>query len=70
MITPGPRSTTHYCNLGRFITELGHDFCFVGSEYPVQVRNQDFAIHLVFFNRGLTCLVVYPACPACRCVLA
>lgn len=24
-------------NLGRFITELGRDFCFVGSEYPVQV---------------------------------
>lgn len=31
-------------NLGRFITELGRDFCFVGSEYPVQVGNQDFAI--------------------------
>ena len=24
-------------NLGRFITELGRDFCFIGSEYPVQV---------------------------------
>jgi predicted nuclease of restriction endonuclease-like (RecB) superfamily len=33
-------------NLGRFITELGRDFCFVGSEYPVQVGNQDFAIDL------------------------
>lgn len=31
-------------NLGRFISELGRDFCFVGSEYPVQVGNQDFAI--------------------------
>lgn len=31
-------------NLGRFITELGRDFCFVGSEYPVQVGWQDFAI--------------------------
>jgi predicted nuclease of restriction endonuclease-like (RecB) superfamily len=40
-------------NLGRFITELGHDFCFVGSEYPVQVGNQDLAIDLVFFHRGL-----------------
>lgn len=27
-------------NLGRFITELGRDFCFVGSEYPVQVGKQ------------------------------
>lgn len=44
-------------HLGQFITELGRDFCFVGSEYPVQVGNQDFAIDLVFFHRGLTCLV-------------
>lgn len=46
-------------NLGRFITEFGRDFCFVGSEYPVQVGNQDFAIDLVFFHRGLTCLVAF-----------
>jgi predicted nuclease of restriction endonuclease-like (RecB) superfamily len=46
-------------NLGRFITELGRDFCFVGSEYPVQVGNQDFAIDLVFFHRSLTCLVAF-----------
>ena len=46
-------------NLGRFITELGRDFCFVGSEYPVQVGNQDFAIDLVFFHRGLCCLVAF-----------
>jgi predicted nuclease of restriction endonuclease-like (RecB) superfamily len=44
-------------NLGRFITELGRDFCFVGSEYPVQVGHQDFAIDLLFFHRGLSCLV-------------
>lgn len=44
-------------NLGRFITELGRDFCFVGSEYPVQVGNQDFAVDLVFFHRALACLV-------------
>jgi len=46
-------------NLGRFITELGRDFCFVGSEYPVQVGSQDFAIDLVFFHRGLQCLVAF-----------
>ena len=46
-------------NLGRFITELGRDFCFVGSEYPVQVGNQDFAIDLVFFHRALQCLVAF-----------
>ncbi|MFZ5891254.1 MAG: PDDEXK nuclease domain-containing protein [Myxococcota bacterium] len=44
-------------NLGRFLTELGRDFCFVGSEYPIQVAEQDFAIDLLFFHRGLRCLV-------------
>ena len=44
-------------NLGRFLTELGRDFCYIGSEYPVQVGGQDFALDLLFFHRGLTCLV-------------
>lgn len=44
-------------NLGRFLTELGKDFCYIGSEYPVQVGAQDFAIDLLFFHRGLNCLV-------------
>ncbi|MDX2055914.1 MAG: PDDEXK nuclease domain-containing protein [Polyangiaceae bacterium] len=46
-------------NLGRFITELGRDFCFVSSEYPVQVGNHDFAIDLVFFHRALQCIVAF-----------
>jgi len=44
-------------NLGRFLTELGRDFCYIGSEFPVQVGNQDFALDLLFFHRGLNCLV-------------
>jgi predicted nuclease of restriction endonuclease-like (RecB) superfamily len=43
--------------LKRFIIELGRDFCFVGSEYPVQVGKRDFALDLLFFHRGLNCLV-------------
>ena len=39
-----------------FLIELGRDFCFVGSEYPVQVGNRDFALDLLFFHRGLNCL--------------
>ena len=46
-------------NLGRFLTELGRDFCFIGSQYTVQVGDQDFAIDLVFFHRGLQCLVAF-----------
>jgi predicted nuclease of restriction endonuclease-like (RecB) superfamily len=44
-------------NLGRFLTELGRDFCYIGSEYPVQVGGQDFALDLLFFHRALNCLV-------------
>jgi predicted nuclease of restriction endonuclease-like (RecB) superfamily len=40
-----------------FLIELGRDFCFVGSEYPVQVGGRDFAIDLLFFHRGLNSLV-------------
>ena len=40
-----------------FLIELGRDFCFVGSEYPVQVGSQDFALDLLLFHRGLNCLV-------------
>jgi predicted nuclease of restriction endonuclease-like (RecB) superfamily len=40
-----------------FLVELGRDFCFVGSEFPVQVGGRDFALDLLFFHRGLNCLV-------------
>ncbi len=40
-----------------FLIELGRDFCFVGSQFPLQVGNRDFALDLLFFHRGLNCLV-------------
>jgi hypothetical protein len=43
--------------LKEFLIELGRDFCFVGSEYPLQVGGQDFALDLLFFHRGLSSLV-------------
>ncbi len=43
--------------LKEFLIELGRDFCFVGSEFPLQVGDRDFALDLVFFHRGLNCLV-------------
>ena len=42
-----------------FLIELGRDFCFVGTEYPIQVGGRDFAIDLLFFNRALNCLVAF-----------
>lgn len=50
----------HHGLLGKlkhFLLELGRDFCFVGSEFPVQVGKQDFALDLLFFHRGLNALV-------------
>ena len=44
-------------HLKDFLLELGRDFCFVGTEYPVQVGGRDFALDLLFFHRGLNCLV-------------
>ena len=43
--------------LRAFLIELGRDFCFVGSEFAVQVGGRDFALDLLFFHRGLNCLV-------------
>jgi len=43
--------------LKNFLIELGRDFCFVGSEFPLQVGGRDFALDLLFFHRGLNCLV-------------
>ncbi len=42
-----------------FILELGRDFLFVGEEYKVQVGNTDFYIDLLFYHRGLQCLVAF-----------
>jgi hypothetical protein len=46
-------------NLKQFLIELGRDFCFIGSEYVVQVGGRDFAIDLLCFQRGLNCLVAF-----------
>lgn len=42
-----------------FILELGKDFIFMGEEYRVQVGNSDFYIDLLFYHRGLQCLVAF-----------
>lgn len=42
-----------------FILELGRDFLFIGEEYRLQVGNSDFYIDLLFYHRGLQCLVAF-----------
>lgn len=43
----------------KFILELGKDFLFVGEQYRIQVGNSDFYIDLLFYHRGLQCLVAF-----------
>lgn len=45
--------------LHSFILELGKDFLFVGEEYRLQVGNTDFFTDLLFYHRGLQCMVMF-----------
>ena len=44
-------------NMKDFILELGKDFTFIDEGYKVQVGGDDFRIDLLFYHRGLQCLV-------------
>jgi predicted nuclease of restriction endonuclease-like (RecB) superfamily len=44
-------------NMKDFILELGKDFLFIDKEYSLQVGNSTFKVDLLFFHRGLQCLV-------------
>lgn len=46
-------------NLKHFILEIGRDFTFVAEEYRVQVGKHDYYIDLLFYHRGLSCLVAF-----------
>ena len=43
--------------LKSFFIELCSDFCFIGSEFPLQISERDFLLDLLFFHRGLNALV-------------
>ena len=44
-------------NMKNFILELGKDFTYIDEEYKVQVGGEDFRLDLLFYHRGLQCLV-------------
>lgn len=46
-------------NLKNFILEIGKDFTFIGEEYRVQVGGHDYFLDLLFYHRGLSCLVAF-----------
>ncbi len=41
----------------RFLLELGADFCFVARQKRIVVDGEDFYLDLLFFHRGMRCLV-------------
>ena len=46
-------------NLKSFISELGLGFCYIGSQYPMKLKDKEYFIDLLFFHRRLQCLVAF-----------
>jgi predicted nuclease of restriction endonuclease-like (RecB) superfamily len=46
-------------NMKDFILEVGKDFTYIDEEYVVQVGGEDYRIDLLFYHRGLQCLVAF-----------
>ena len=44
-------------HMKQFVLELGKDFLYIDSEYPLQVGGSTFKVDLLFYHRGLQCLV-------------
>ena len=45
-------------HITRFLIELGKGFSFVGSQYPIQVSDNEYFIDLLFYHLHLRCFVV------------
>jgi predicted nuclease of restriction endonuclease-like (RecB) superfamily len=43
--------------LKSFFIEWGRDFCFLDSDFPLQISEWDFSLDLLFFHRGLNALM-------------
>jgi len=46
-------------NVKKFLMSLGSDFAFIGNQYRLIVEEEEYFLDLLFFNRGLKCLVVF-----------
>lgn len=44
-------------HMKEFVLELGKDFLYMGSQYPLEVDGEIYKIDLLFFHRGLQCLI-------------
>lgn len=46
-------------NIKKFLMSLGNDFAFMGNQYRLIVSEDECFIDLLFFHRGLQCLVAF-----------
>lgn len=44
-------------NIRKFLTEMGHYFTFIGSQYRLEVDGDEYFIDLLLYHRKLRCLV-------------
>lgn len=44
-------------NIKNFIMAFGQDFAYMGNQYRLHVDGQDYFVDLLFYHRGLRCLV-------------
>lgn len=40
-----------------FLLELGYGFSFIGNQYPLKLGEKTYKVDLLFFHRGLHCLI-------------
>jgi len=45
-------------NIRAFLSEMGGDFSFIGSQYHMEIADEDYYLDLLLFHRRLRCLVV------------
>mgnify|MGYP001585172409 FL=1 len=45
-------------HITKFLLELGAGFSFVGSQYPLEISNQDYYIDLLFYHLKLRCFII------------
>lgn len=44
-------------NIGKFLTQMGNDFTFMGNQYRLEVDGEEFFIDLLLFHRRLKSLI-------------
>ncbi len=44
-------------NIRSFLTELGHNYTFIGNQYKIEVSNKEYFIDLLLYHRQLQCLI-------------